>query len=185
MKRANHYQGRATIKHGLVGNGSCLAYGGYCKGLSDTCRCSTVPRARAVGVGQASGEETAGGLGAAVRGAGSMGIRGSRVGGGSSGGLIDYSDVGVAAPARWVFQGVGWVERQRLVLEAGRWRRIRQSRGVAGRGPVAAARRLWAWRRVDRHGSSIPSRRVGGARGGAPGSKVSMMIMRPPQLGHG
>ncbi len=29
MKTASRYQGRAPIKHGLVGNGFCLAYGGF------------------------------------------------------------------------------------------------------------------------------------------------------------
>ncbi len=29
LKTANRYQERAPIKHGLVGNGSCLAYVGF------------------------------------------------------------------------------------------------------------------------------------------------------------
>ena len=51
------------------------------------------PGARAAGVGQASGEETAGGSGSAVRRARSMGIRGWRVGCGASAALIDRNGV--------------------------------------------------------------------------------------------
>ncbi len=29
-EKANRYQGRAPIQHGLVGSESCLAYGGFC-----------------------------------------------------------------------------------------------------------------------------------------------------------
>lgn len=43
-----------------------IAMSGIVKGFSDACRCGMWPRAQAVGVGEASGEETAGRLGSTV-----------------------------------------------------------------------------------------------------------------------
>ena len=57
-----------------------------------------------------------------------------------------------------------------------------RAEALAGRGPAAWATGLHACRLIDGHGLSAPS---GGARGAAARSKVSMMIMRPPQQGHG
>jgi hypothetical protein len=63
----------------------------------------------------------------------------------------------------------------------GRWRR-----SVAGAGEIAASDGSGdgGWRqRCDGHELSSPIDGIGHSRGWQPGSKVSMMIIRPPQQG--
>ena len=57
---------------------------------------------------------------------------------------------------------------------------------VAGAGEIAASDSSGdgGWRQgCDSHEPSSPIGGIGHSRGGQPGSKVSMMIMRPPQQG--
>src|SRR5438477_12326087 len=57
---------------------------------------------------------------------------------------------------------------------------------VAGAGEMAASGGIGdgGWRQgCDSHELSSPIGGIGHSRGGQPGSKVSMMIMRPPQQG--
>ena len=62
----------------------------------------------------------------------------------------------------------------------------RYRRSVAGAGEMAASGGIGdgGWRQgCDSHELSSPIGGIGHSRGGQPGSKVSMMIMRPPQQG--
>ena len=74
---------------------------------------------------------------------------------------------------------------QVLPAEGGADGRCRRS--VAGAGEIAASDRRsgdGGWRQgCDGHELSSPIDGVGHCRGWQPGSKVSMMIMRPPQQG--
>ncbi len=145
------------------------------------CRTPTVagclPRTRSAGVGQASGEETAGGLGAAVRPVRSMGIWLRQGGGWAIRVPLDREDLAgretVGVDLRRLGGGAGgsgWVNRGLGV-------------GLSRAAPWPEAGMLRAFRRGDGHVLSALA--CGGARGACPGSKVSMTIMGPPQDGQG
>ncbi len=147
------------------------------KGCRTPAVAGRLPRARSAGVGQASGEETAGRLRSAERHARPMGSWGSGDGFGAAGQRLDGDGVGGWSAQTVVIRGSGRARRQRLAPDGPDRRRGRQRGTVAGREPAA-----WADRR---HGHLLPPAGGGGARGAWPGSKVSMTIMGPPQQGQG
>ena len=136
-----------------------------------------LPQARSAGVGQASGEETAGRLGSAERHARAMGIRVSGDGYGAARPRLDGDGVGGWSAQTVVIRGSGRARRQRLAPNGLDRRRGWQRGTVTEREPAA-----WADRR---HVHLLPPAGGGGARGAWPGSKRSMTTMAPPQHGQG
>ena len=137
-----------------------------------------VPRERSAGVREASGEETAGRLGWAVV---AMGIVGpAAVAECVVGGEARDENIadGVPDDHHIVFRDGPKDGKKRSTVH---WRDIWSSAVARGRGPALGVGACHG----RRHEASIPVWAAGGARGWAPRSKVSMMIMRPPQLGQG
>src|SRR5216683_975290 len=89
---------------------------------------------------------------------------------------------------RAAFAGLGRIDGRRLVGKNWRECALSASAIVAGQEATKNASGFAAWQLGHRHEVSIlivVIGAVGRCRGAEPRSKVSMMIMRPPQQGHG
>ena len=87
--------------------------------------------------------------------------------------------------ARGAIGVVIWYSLRQVVrAEGGGDSRCRRSVGAAGEIATSGGSGVGGWRQgCDGHELSSPIDGIGHCRGWHPGSKVSMMIMRPPQQG--